>query len=312
MAIKIGLVGIGKIARDQHIPALAKSEAFDLVATASRNNRVDGIAATSSLREMLDRFPDIEAVSLCTPPAGRAADARLALARGVHVMLEKPPAATLSEGQDLIDIAREQKVSLYFSWHSRQAAAVQAARAWLVDRHVEGVRLHWLEDIRVWHPGQEWILEPGGFGVFDPAINGLSILTAILPLPFSLQAGRMVFPANRQAPISAKLQFSARTGAPIDVELDFLFPGAPRWDIEIQTDKGALTLTNGGGRMLIDGREAHASSEDSLLEGEYPRLYKRFAEIIRKGESDTDIAPLRHVADAFLLSERVIGADFEF
>ena len=46
MALKLGLVGIGKIARDQHIPALAADPRFELVATASRNASVDGVASS--------------------------------------------------------------------------------------------------------------------------------------------------------------------------------------------------------------------------------------------------------------------------
>jgi D-galactose 1-dehydrogenase len=33
-------------------------------------------------------------------------------------------------------------------------------------------------------------------------------------------------------------------------------------------------------------------------------LYRRFAEIIKAGRSDVDLAPLRHVADAFMLGRR--------
>ena len=43
MRLKTGLLGIGKIARDQHIPALAGNSSFDLVACASRNAKVDGV-----------------------------------------------------------------------------------------------------------------------------------------------------------------------------------------------------------------------------------------------------------------------------
>ena len=39
----------------------------------------------------------------------------------------------------------------------------------------------WKEDVRHWHPGQQWIWEAGGFGVFDPGINALSIVTKIMP-----------------------------------------------------------------------------------------------------------------------------------
>lgn len=33
-------------------------------------------------------------------------------------------------------------------------------------------------------------------------------------------------------------------------------------------------------------------------------LYKRFAELVKSGTSDVDLAPLRHVADAFMLGRR--------
>ena len=43
MRLKVGLLGIGKIARDQHIPALAASTRLALVACASRNATVEGV-----------------------------------------------------------------------------------------------------------------------------------------------------------------------------------------------------------------------------------------------------------------------------
>jgi len=69
--IRIGLVGIGKIARDQHLPALNGGGDFDLCATASRNGRVEGVDGYPNVAEMLAARSEIEAVSLCTPPEGR-------------------------------------------------------------------------------------------------------------------------------------------------------------------------------------------------------------------------------------------------
>ena len=43
---------------------------------------------------------------------------------------------------------------------------------------------------------------------------------------------------------------------------------------------------------------------------EYPGLYDAFAKLIADGASDVDVSPLRHVADAFLLSERVAAPAF--
>jgi D-galactose 1-dehydrogenase len=39
-------------------------------------------------------------------------------------------------------------------------------------------------------------------------------------------------------------------------------------------------------------------------------LYRRFAELVRTGKSDVDLAPLRHVADAFMLGKRSTVAAF--
>ncbi|TIS18620.1 MAG: gfo/Idh/MocA family oxidoreductase, partial [Mesorhizobium sp.] len=41
--IRIGIVGVGKIVRDQHLPALAKDSSYRLAAAASRHGKVDGI-----------------------------------------------------------------------------------------------------------------------------------------------------------------------------------------------------------------------------------------------------------------------------
>ena len=40
--MKIALVGIGKIAIDQHVPAIANSSHWELAATISRKGSVDG------------------------------------------------------------------------------------------------------------------------------------------------------------------------------------------------------------------------------------------------------------------------------
>ena len=46
--------------------------------------------------------------------------------------------------------------------------------------------------------------------------------------------------------------------------------------------------------------------------GEYPALYARMAELVRRGASDVDLAPMVHVADALTLGRREIVAPFHF
>ncbi|TIS53441.1 MAG: Gfo/Idh/MocA family oxidoreductase [Mesorhizobium sp.] len=304
--IKLGIVGVGKIVRDQHLTALAKDQDYRLAAAASRHGKVDGIPNFPTIEAMLDAVPELEAVSLCMPPQYRYDAARTALAAKKHVFLEKPPGATVSEVEDLKKLAERQGVSLFASWHSRYAPAVEAARAFLGSTRISSAAIDWKEDVRRWHPNQEWIWAPGGFGVFDPGINALSIATHILPAMF-ITSAILDFPENRAAPIAAQVAFRTSNGLPVMMELDWRQTGPQSWDIVAETDKGSMVLSGGGSKLAIDGRVVHEEPE-----AEYPMLYKRFAEIVRAGVSDVDLAPLQHVADAFMLGKRnVVEAFFD-
>jgi D-galactose 1-dehydrogenase len=196
-------------------------------------------------------------------------------------------------------------VSLFASWHSRAAPAVDPARRWLRERSIRTVVVRWKEDVCQWHPGQHWIWQPGGLGVFDPGINALSVLTAILPRALFITEASLFYPANRDAPIAAKLALSDSTGMMVDAEFDFRQTGEQTWDIIVDTDAGQLKLRHGGSMMQIDERTV-----DIPPSAEYPSLYRQFAELIRDGKADVDLVPFQLVADAFLLGRREIVEPF--
>ena len=309
--MKIALVGIGEIARNQHVPAIAASPDWELAATVSRSGTVEGVEAFTSIDAMLDARSDIGVVSLCLPPVPRFAYAAKALRAGRHVMLEKPPGATLAECAALEQIAQAEGVTLYASWHSREAEMVRPAKEWLVDKALKSLRIVWKEDVRRWHPGQDWIWEPGGLGVFDPGINALSIMTEILPQPVHLNQAVLEVPANKQAPIAAQLGFTHPGGAEVTAQFDWRLDGGDIWSIFVETDAGALALHDGGARMELGGVAQPGPADGAALAGEYPRLYATMARLVADGRSDMDISPLRHVADAFMLGRRTVVAPFE-
>ena len=183
MARKVCLVGIGKIATDQHVPAIRNSSEWELAATVSRKGTVEGVESFTDFDAFLQARPDVEVVSLCLPPQPRFPYAEKALEAGRHVMLEKPPGQTLAEVHELERLAREAGVTLFATWHSRAGKGVAGAKAALAGKDVARGRITWKEDVRQWHPGQEWVFGPGGMGVFDPGIHALSILREILPEP---------------------------------------------------------------------------------------------------------------------------------
>jgi len=311
-AIRIALVGIGEISRSQHIPAIAQSTGWQLAATVSRSTAVAGVDNFNTIESLLDARPDIAVVSLCVPPAPRFEMARAAISRGRHVMLEKPPGATLSECTILRGLAADAGITLFASWHSRAAAMVDESRAWLAGKTVSSFAITWKEDVRRWHPGQKWIWEPGGLGVFDPGINALSILTRILPESVRVTDALLEFPGNRQTPIAASLQLAAASGARGVAIFDWRQQGEQIWEITVDTDAGQLQLAEGGATVTINGELQIAPRETSTLAGEYPRLYQRMHQLVTSGASECDLSPLALVADAFMVGSRKPVTAFEF
>ncbi len=299
--IKLGVVGVGKIVRDQHLPAISNNAQFSLTATASRNACVDGVQSFNDIKAMLDAT-DLDAVALCMPPQYRQAAAQLALEKGKHVLLEKPPGATVSEVEHLAQLAERNGVTLYATWHSRHGAAVETAKALLSQRTLRSASLCWKEDVRKWHPGQEWIWQAGGLGVFDPGINGLSILTHCLRIPAYVSKARLSFPSNKAAPIAANIDFKTSDGVEISGQFDWRVSHGEAWNIDFQTNDGLLQIKDGGASLLLDGD--HVDVPVWSEHGEYETIYARFAKLIDGGTCDVDLAPLKLVADAFLIADR--------
>lgn len=305
MTIRIAIIGFGKIAREQHVPSIAADPRFDMVAVSTRSGDPGlGLPYFADPTEMFAAMEGrLDAVAICTPPIGRHAVGKAALEAGLHVLLEKPPTATLGEIENLACIGEASSRTLFAAWHSQYAAAVPVALELLARRKVAALEINWLEDVRKWHPGQEWIWAPGGFGVFDPGINALSIATRILREPLFVREAALFTPANRQAPIAARIDFAQPGFA---MEMDWRSPQGEEWSIRIETaDRLTVELRDGGARLLVNDVEQAVEHRS-----EYPAVYDRFAGLITAGESDVDREPLRIVADAFLVGRRDVVEPF--
>lgn len=305
MTIRIALIGFGKIAKDEHLPAIMANSAFELVAVVTPGDAPDvqcGVFRT--LAEMLAAMPGgVDAIAICTPPMPRFAIAGEAISAGITVLFEKPPTATLGELDDLIQLAAVRSVPIFTAWHSQYAAGVAAAAQALQNEHVASLNMVWCEDVRKYHAGQNWIWNPGGFGVFDPGINGLSILTKLLAEPLLVRDATMLFPANKQAPIAAELHFR---GDNMKAVMDWRAERSEQWSIHIETISGTtVDLQNGGAKLEIDGVLQNLGAQD-----EYRAIYKEFEKVVISRNSSVDREPLRIVADCFLVGNRKMVEDF--
>ena len=298
--IKIAIIGYGKIAEDQHVPSIRANPRFELAASSSRSGQgVD--RKFTDWRELIRSVEGLEAVAITTPPEPRYEIARECMLAGLHCLLEKPPTTGLAEIADLACLAEAQQMSLFTTWHAQHHSTVQAAAQALAGKRIAKMTIHWHEDVHKWHPGQKWIWEAGGFGVFDPGINAFSIATKIFPGGLFVQSAELSFPENSQTPIAAEITFaSPQADGPLTGSLDWRRTEGEEWTIAVETSDGTQArLEDGGARLILNG----AASADSGL-GEYPDIYRAFVDLIDEGKSLVDVAPLRLVADCLLVGSR--------
>jgi D-galactose 1-dehydrogenase len=308
MAFKLAIIGLGKIAQDQHLPCVARNKDFELAAVVSSRGGHKDVPAFKSPADLFASGLQLDAVSLCMPPGPRFDIARDSLDAGLHVLMEKPPFATVGELDAITEHAAKAKRVLFSTWHSQYNAAVDEAKRLLADRTITKLHVNWKEDVRHWHPGQEWIWEPGGFGVFDPGINAFSIVTKILPRPIFVQSCTLETPANKSTPIAGQIRFkpSWSEAADLSAVLDWRQEGEQSWDISVETKDGLdLKLRKGGTELHVGGTCVIAEPSE-----EYEGIYAHFAELLKTGRSHVDGAPLQLISDCFMLGRRVDTAAF--
>ena len=124
--IRIGVIGAGWWATFAHIPALKSHPNAELVAVQSRERaKAEKIArdfgakyACTSVEKLL-ALPELDAVIVSTTPNVHYAQARAALERGLHVLMEKPMTFSADEARELVELAAQRKLQLLIScpWH---------------------------------------------------------------------------------------------------------------------------------------------------------------------------------------------------
>lgn len=113
--MRIAIIGAGAFASRRHLPELQKDSRAQLVAACRRDPDAlatvadhFGIAGRySDWQQMLDREA-LDGVLIATPHDQHYKQAKAALERGLHVLLEKPMALTVGEAEELAALARDQ------------------------------------------------------------------------------------------------------------------------------------------------------------------------------------------------------------
>lgn len=134
---RIGLLGAGWWATANHLPLLAKRDDVELAAVCRLGaaelkqvqERFNIPFGTESAAELV-RQP-LDAVIVASPHTLHYEHARLALERGLHVLVEKPMCTRADDARKLVRLAQEKNVHLLvpYGWNYKPFA--QEAKRWL-------------------------------------------------------------------------------------------------------------------------------------------------------------------------------------
>ncbi len=128
-ALKLALLGTGRIADKQLAPAIVQATGVQLWSVLSREaERADGFAsrhgaasstpAYTDLGELL-RDPDLDGVVIATPDKLHADQAIGAARAGKHVLVEKPMATSVAEAEEMVRDCDGAGVRLGVAYHLR-------------------------------------------------------------------------------------------------------------------------------------------------------------------------------------------------
>ncbi|MEW6579970.1 MAG: Gfo/Idh/MocA family oxidoreductase [Chloroflexota bacterium] len=140
MTLPVVLAGLGVRGR-YWAEVIRRSPRADIVAYADPNPAALERAAAlfgprpafASAEEALSALPEVGALVLANPPVGRESQVRVALARKVPLLIEKPLALDLDEAARLVALAENAGIPLMVGLNFRYLGVTQAARALLAE-----------------------------------------------------------------------------------------------------------------------------------------------------------------------------------
>jgi predicted dehydrogenase len=187
--IRLGVIGAGAFACRRHLPDAVNNPRVCLAGICRRDPETRAKIAAhfcvpedktyGDWRQMLDDL-EMDAVLIATPNAHHYEQAKSALERGLHVLLEKPMTIRASEAHELVALARQQDLRLAVALNPPFWAHCHQVRRALKDERIgtlESAAMYWSGSAeyvfgRAPQPGNLPGIVPPTMFRADPALNG--------------------------------------------------------------------------------------------------------------------------------------------
>jgi len=193
--IRVGIAGCGKIARVSHVPGLNGVRGVEVVALCDVNaksarnlqeEQAPEAECFTDFKELLKA--DLDAAVICTPNDLHYPMATAAFKAGLHVLCDKPIAATLPEAGRMITAAKRAGKVLHINqslrYHPLYVTIVELVKRGRIGKpiHARCIRAAGRTPDMGWSPGATWFVQKKHQGgvVLDIAIHMADLLRWVM------------------------------------------------------------------------------------------------------------------------------------
>lgn len=281
--IKVGVIGLGAIGLRlikgfQEHPELEIAAVCDAMEVRAKETAAElgGIPAYVDHQEMLEKT-ELELVYVAVPPKFHHAVASDVLAKGIHILCEKPLANSIEEAESLLKLAQKAGVVHAMNFPLNYSAGSKTFEKLIKENYVGKLRrvqlkMHFPEWPRPWQQNA-WVTskEQGGY-VLEVGVHFIQQIQKIFGA-VEVRDVRLQFPEDPQASENAILAIlELSDGTPVFIDGMSQIAGKEEIAFTAYGDEGTLSLLNWG--QLEGGKlgeeilpmEADASLTDSLVD----------------------------------------------
>lgn len=317
--IGVAIVGTG-FGQKVHIPGFQAHHRTQIVAVYHRDlAKAEAIAQSHGIPhacqtvEEIVRLPDVQGVSISTPPFLHYEQAKIVLNAGKHLLLEKPTTLHAAEAEDLLQLATSRGLATALNFEFRCIPAWLRLAELLADGYVGKKRLikiDWLVPSRAdasrpwnWYAQKE----KGGGALGAIGSHAFDYIAWLFGPVRQLCARLAVSVPERPDPTSGQLKpvdaddtctilLELADGTPCQVCLSAAtYQGRGHW-VEVYGDRGTLVLGSSNQKDYVHGFQLWGSSAgEPLTELEIP-LRLEFPRTFEDGR----IAPFVRIVDRWV------------
>ena len=302
MTLRIGVLGAGQ-AGARHITGFLELAAVRIAAVADADpQRARAAAARCGARpypdwrDVIALQPRLDAVVVALPHHMHLEAGCMAAARGLHVLMEKPIAATAAEGRRVVEACDRAGVTLTVGYVHRFREEALWAKRWIragmIGAPVSGHA--YIASPRGPHLGA-WVNAPetaGGGALLYTGIHAVDRLLWLINAPVTkvcAATGKFAPASQVEEAVVALLEFGSQAAATLAVHCPVYPSGATGWRSEIYGTSGVVRVQARHSVEIASARLTRTVCTQRIASeaGEhyaFARQAAAFAQAIREGE----------------------------